>query len=42
MATHNKPDSVVPSLPAPSATVSSWTGDDIRKSDILVFRESAT
>jgi len=27
---------------APAGSVSSWTVDDIRKSDILVFRESAT
>ena len=42
MSTNRKADSRQITTAAPSATMSNWTVDDIRKSDILTFRESRT
>ena len=40
MSTNRKSEPTTISTAAPSATMSNWTVDDIRKSDILTFRES--
>ena len=42
MPTYDIIEDTETSLAAPAGDISQWTVDDIRKSDILVFRESAT
>ena len=42
MAIYDSTQETTQTTAAPGGSVSNWTVDDIRKSDILVFRESAT
>ena len=42
MATYDTIEDATTALAAPGSNITSWTVDDIRKSDILVFREGAT
>ena len=42
MPTYDTIEDTETSLAAPGSNISNWTVDDIRRSDILVFRESAT
>ena len=42
MATHERAIPKIQAAPSSNSKSSSWTVDDIRKSDILVFRESST
>ena len=42
MPTYDKIEDTTTALAAPGNNINNWTVDDIRKSDILVFRKSAT
>ena len=42
MATYDRIEDATTGLAAPGSNITSWTVDDIRKSDILVFRENST
>ena len=42
MSTYERIENTTSAVAAPASNISNWTVDDIRKSDILVFRESAT
>ena len=42
MPTYDKSDDTKITLAAPNNNINAWTVDDIKKSDILVFRQSAT
>ena len=41
MPTYDQIEDAATTLAAPGNNINSWTVDDIRKSDILVFRKSA-